>query len=219
MKMAKRVFLTAQIISVLFGAVGCMSESDSSGSEPNVEIEIENGGEYVSESGSSGSGPNVEIEMEDGGIIQLTLDRENAPITVDNFVSLVSEGFYDGLIFHRVMSGFMIQGGCPHGQGMGGSGTNITGEFQANGVNNTIRHDRGVISMARSGDPNSASSQFFITHGNATFLDGEYAAFGRVTSGMEVVDRIASVETDGDPPAGSSRPLEPVVIKTIRMLD
>ena len=200
MKMAKLAFLTAQFISILFGgAVGCESQSGSDS--------------------AASSGPNVEIEMEDGGIIQLTLDRENAPITVDNFVSLVSEGFYDGLIFHRVMSGFMIQGGCPLGRGMGGSGTNITGEFRSNGVNNTISHNRGVVSMARSGDPDSASSQFFITHGDATFLDGEYAAFGRVTSGMEVVDRIASVETDGDPPVGSSRPLEPVVIKTIRILE
>jgi len=191
MKMAKLAFLTAQFIAVLFGAVGC-----------------------VSQSGSGGSGPNIEIEMEDGGIIRLTLDRDNAPITVDNFVSLASEGFYDGLIFHRVISDFMVQGGCPLGAGNGGSGTNIIGEFQSNGVNNTIRHDRGVISMARSNDHNSASSQFFITHGNSRFLDGEYAAFGTVTSGMDVVDRIASVETDP-----TDRPLTPVVIKTIRVID
>ena len=191
MKMAKLAFLTAQFISILLGgAVGCESQSGSGG----------------------GSGPNVEIEMMDGGIIQLTLDRENAPITVDNFVSLASEGFYDGLVFHRVMSGFMIQGGCPQGSGTGGSETRITGEFQSNGINNPIRHDRGVISMARSGDPNTASSQFFITHANARFLDGDYAAFGTVTSGMDVVDRIASVDTDS-----VDRPLTPVVIKTIRI--
>jgi len=195
MKMAKLAFLAAQVLAVLFGAVGCVSESGGSSS-------------------SSDSSPNIEIEMEDGGIIQLTLDRENAPITVDNFVSLASEGFYDGLIFHRVISGFMIQGGCPRGAGNAGSGTNITGEFQSNGVNNTIRHNRGVISMARTGDPNSASSQFFITHRNARNLDGEYAAFGTVTSGMDVVDRIASVETDG-----ADRPITPVVIKTIRVIE
>ena len=165
------------------------------------------------------SGPIVEIEMEDGGIIQLELDRENAPITVDNFISLVSEGFYDGLTFHRVIPGFVIQGGCPLGVGTGGSGTTITGEFQSNGINNTIRHNRGVISMARASDPNSASSQFFITHENARFLDGDQAAFGRVTSGMDVVDRIAAVETDGEHPVGMSRPLEPVVIRTIRIIE
>ena len=136
------------------------------------------------------------IEMENGGEIKLELCPEAAPKTVENFEKLVKEGFYDGLIFHRVISGFMIQGGDPLGNGMGGADKNIPGEFMANGWNNTLKHERGVISMARAFDPNSASSQFFIMHQNAPHLDGQYAAFGKVISGMEVVDEIASVPTD-----------------------
>ncbi len=139
----------------------------------------------------------VQIEMADGGIIKIELDHTAAPITAKNFETLVSEGFYDGLIFHRVISGFMIQGGDPTGTGMGGAKENIKGEFAANGIKNPISHKRGVISMARSNRPDSASSQFFICHADATFLDGQYAAFGHVTEGMDVVDRIASVRTDG----------------------
>ena len=139
----------------------------------------------------------VQIEMADGGIIKIELNPEAAPITCANFEKLVSEGFYDGLIFHRVISGFMIQGGDPTGTGMGGSDENIKGEFKINGIHNPISHKRGVISMARSQRYNSASSQFFICHADATFLDGQYAAFGHVVEGMEVVDRIASVATDG----------------------
>lgn len=140
----------------------------------------------------------VQIEMADGGIIKIELDHNAAPITAKNFEKLVSEGFYDGLIFHRVIVGFMIQGGDPTGTGMGGSKQNIKGEFAANGVKNPISHKRGVISMARSNRPDSASSQFFICHADATFLDGQYAAFGHVTEGMDVVDRIANVRTDGN---------------------
>ena len=135
----------------------------------------------------------VQIEMSDGGIIKIELDPKAAPITCANFEKLVSEGFYDGLIFHRVIAGFMIQGGDPTGTGMGGSDENIKGEFKINGINNPLSHKRGVISMARSQRYNSASSQFFICHADATFLDGQYAAFGHVVEGMEVVDRIASV--------------------------
>jgi peptidyl-prolyl cis-trans isomerase B (cyclophilin B) len=138
----------------------------------------------------------VVIEMENGGIIRIELCPEAAPITVKNFESLVSEGFYDGLIFHRVIKGFMIQGGDPLGNGMGGSEKKIKGEFRSNGVNNPLRHTRGVISMARSYDPNSASSQFFIMHADAPHLDGQYAAFGRVVEGMDVVDEIAGIPTD-----------------------
>ncbi len=138
----------------------------------------------------------VQITMEDGGIIKIELLPEYAPITCANFEKLVGEGFYDGLIFHRVISGFMIQGGDPTGTGCGGSDKNIKGEFAMNGVRNALSHERGVISMARSQDPNSASSQFFICHDDAKFLDGQYAAFGRVTEGMEVVDRIAETETN-----------------------
>ena len=138
----------------------------------------------------------VVIEMENGGKIELELYPEVAPKTVANFTKLVSEGFYDGLIFHRVIPGFMIQGGDPQGTGMGGAKNKIVGEFKANGFNNTLKHTRGVISMARAYDPNSASSQFFIMPANAPHLDGQYAAFGKVVSGIEVVDEIASIPTD-----------------------
>ncbi|MDY2847828.1 MAG: peptidylprolyl isomerase [Oscillospiraceae bacterium] len=144
----------------------------------------------------------VVIEMENGKKIKLELYPDAAPITVENFENLVKSGFYDGLIFHRVIEGFMIQGGDPEGTGMGGSGKNIKGEFAANGVKNPIKHTRGVISMARSMMPNSASSQFFIMHKDAPHLDGSYAAFGKVVEGIEVVDEIASTKTDyNDRPA------------------
>ena len=138
----------------------------------------------------------VVIEMENGAKIELELYPEVAPITVKNFESLVSKGFYDGLTFHRVIPGFMIQGGDPLGNGMGGAEKNIKGEFRANGHNNPIKHKRGVISMARAFDPNSASSQFFIMHADAPHLDGQYAAFGKVVSGIDAVDEIASIPTD-----------------------
>lgn len=138
----------------------------------------------------------VTIEMENGKKIRLELYPETAPITVANFEKLVKEGFYDGLIFHRVISGFMIQGGDPEGTGMGGSKEKIKGEFRANGVKNDLKHTRGVISMARSQNPNSASSQFFIMHKDAPHLDGQYAAFGKVVEGIEVVDEIAGCKTD-----------------------
>ena len=139
--------------------------------------------------------PIVTITMEDGGEIQIELFAETAPNTVRNFVSLVSKGFYDGTTFHRVISGFMIQGGDPEGTGMGGPGYCIKGEFKMNGVDNGLSHKRGVLSMARSQSPNSAGSQFFIMHQDAKHLDGQYAAFGKVTSGMDVVDAIASTKT------------------------
>ena len=138
----------------------------------------------------------VVIEMENGAKIELELYPEHAPITVKNFEKLVSEGFYDGLTFHRIIPGFMIQGGDPLGNGMGGADENIEGEFRANGHDNPIKHVRGVISMARAFNPNSASSQFFIMHADAPHLDGQYAAFGKVISGMEAVDEIAEVPTD-----------------------
>ena len=138
----------------------------------------------------------ADIEVENYGTITVKLYGQQAPITVNNFVNLAKSGFYDGLCFHRVIPGFMIQGGDPLGNGMGGSDEKIKGEFKANGVNNELKHERGVISMARSFDKNSASSQFFIMHKNAPHLDGSYAAFGRVVSGIEVVDEIASIPTD-----------------------
>ncbi|MBR7117665.1 MAG: peptidylprolyl isomerase [Clostridia bacterium] len=138
----------------------------------------------------------VLIEMENGAKIEIELYPEVAPITVANFEKLVKAGFYDGLTFHRVIPGFMIQGGDPLGNGMGGAEENIKGEFRANGVKNDLKHERGVISMARSFNPNSASSQFFIMHADAPHLDGQYAAFGRVVSGIEAVDEIAAIPTD-----------------------
>lgn len=143
----------------------------------------------------------IVIQVKDLGDIRVALNEEAAPITVENFKKLVSEGFYDGLTFHRVIPGFMVQGGCPEGTGTGGPGYHIKGEFAANGVKNGVKHDRGVISMARAMDPDSAGSQFFIMHADAPHLDGQYAAFGKVESGMEVVDKIANVVTDfGDKP-------------------
>ena len=139
--------------------------------------------------------PVVRIEMESGSVIRVELYPEIAPITVENFKSLVDKHFYDGLIFHRVIPGFMIQGGCPNGTGMGGPGHNIKGEFRSNGVDNDLKHARGVISMARSMMPDSAGSQFFIMHADAPHLDGQYAAFGKVIEGMDAVDAIASTRT------------------------
>ncbi len=153
--------------------------------------------------------PEVKIIMEDGGEIVLELYPDKAPNTVNNFLSLASSGFYDGLTFHRVISGFMIQGGDPNGTGTGGPGYTIKGEFSLNGFkSNNIKHARGVISMARAMSPNSAGSQFFIMHANASYLDGQYAAFGRVIKGMDVVDKIASVATDY-----MDKPKTPQVIK------
>lgn len=139
--------------------------------------------------------PKVTITMENGKTIKLELYPDIAPKTVENFKSLVEKGFYDGLIFHRVIPGFMIQGGCPEGSGMGGPGYTIKGEFDRNGVKNPLKHTRGVISMARASHPDSAGSQFFIMHEDAPHLDGQYAAFGKVVEGIEVVDEIASVST------------------------
>ena len=139
--------------------------------------------------------PVVTITMTNGDVMKAELYPEIAPNTVNNFISLVQKGFYDGLIFHRVISGFMIQGGDPQGTGMGGPGYSIKGEFAMNGVRNDLKHTRGVLSMARSMMPNSAGSQFFIMHANAPHLDGQYAAFGKVVEGLDVVDKIASVRT------------------------
>ena len=156
----------------------------------------------------------VKITMEDGDVITLSLNAAAAPITVENFLKLVKEGFYDGLTFHRVIPGFMIQGGCPQGTGTGGPGYQIQGEFQLNGIPNPIKHLRGVISMARSQNPDSAGSQFFIMHQNAPHLDGQYAAFGQVEEGLDVVDKIAAVKT-----GFSDKPEKPVVMKDIRVAD
>lgn len=179
--------ITSVLVSLMLLTVmlaGCGAGSDSS---------KDNQGEKVT------GKVQAEIDVKDYGVITLELDADVAPITVANFVKLAKEGFYDGLTFHRIISGFMIQGGDPLGNGTGGSEETIKGEFSSNGVENNISHVRGVISMARSAEYDSASSQFFIVHKDSTFLDGQYAAFGKVTSGMEVVDAICndvSVEDD-----------------------
>ena len=161
----------------------------------------------------------VEINVKDYGTIYLTLDGEQAPITVKNFVKLAKEGFYDGLTFHRVIDGFMIQGGDPDGDGTGGSSETIKGEFSSNGVDNTIKHERGVISMARSQAPDSASSQFFIVHKTSSHLDGNYAAFGKVTKGMEVVDKIVEkVAKKGDGNGMLPKKNQPV-IESIKIIE
>ena len=161
--------------------------------------------------------PIAKITMEDGGVIEIELSPKDAPITVENFVSLAKDGFYNGLTFHRIVPGFVIQGGDPLGNGMGGSEKNIKGEFLENGVPNNLKHTKGVISMARAFDPNSASSQFFIVLESSPMvsysLDGKYAGFGIVTSGIEVVDKIAEAETDFN-----DKPLKDIKIKTIEIL-
>ena len=154
--------------------------------------------------------PIVTIKMSTGDIMKIELYPDIAPKTVENFVSLVSKGFYDGLIFHRVINGFMIQGGDPEGTGMGGPGYSIPGEFAQNGFENSLKHTEGVISMARSMDPNSAGSQFFIMHKTSPHLDGSYAAFGKVIEGLDVVDKIATVKTDW-----SDRPLVNQVMEKV----
>ena len=154
--------------------------------------------------------PIVTFEMENGDVMKAELYPEIAPNTVNNFISLINKGFYDGLIFHRVIRGFMIQGGCPNGNGMGGPGYGIKGEFGQNGFKNDLKHTKGVLSMARSMMPNSAGSQFFIMHMDAPHLDGAYAAFGKVTEGLDIVDKIACVATDY-----SGRPLEDQRIKKV----
>lgn len=154
--------------------------------------------------------PVVTFEMENGDVMKAELYPEIAPNTVNNFISLVKKGYYDGLIFHRVIRGFMIQGGCPDGTGMGGPGYQIKGEFAQNGFKNELRHDPGVLSMARAMHPDSAGSQFFIMHEKSPHLDGSYAAFGKITEGMDVVNKIAEAETDyGD------RPIEEQRMKTV----
>lgn len=218
-KKKKNVFLSpavliamALIVAVVIGLTVAIVQLNNAEEEPN---------DTSSHTTSGSSGETLkgtyyaELEMEDGGKIVMELYADIAPITVTNFVKLVQEKFYDGLTFHRVVEGFMVQTGDPKGDGTGGSAETIFGEFAANGFENNLSHTRGVISMARRGNPyfDSASSQFFICHGDSTFLDGQYAAFGKVISGMDVVDRIASVPVKGE------TPLEKVVIKTIRMID
>ena len=155
----------------------------------------------------------VVITMENGKQMKFKLRPDCAPISCENFEKLVKQGFYDGLCFHRVISGFMIQGGCPDGTGMGGPGWKIKGEFLANGVNNPLKHTRGVLSMARAGHPDSAGSQFFIMHADAPYLDGNYAAFGEIVEGLDVVDEITSVMTNP-----MDHPLQPQIMKKVEII-
>lgn len=159
------------------------------------------------------SNPIVTITMENGNEIKVELYPEVAPNTVNNFISLVQKGFYNGLIFHRVIPGFMIQGGCPQGSGTGGPGYGIKGEFSGNGFKNDLKHTKGVISMARSAHPDSAGSQFFIMHENSPHLDGQYAAFGKVTEGIEEVDRIASTKKDFRDRPAEDQKIEKVTVE------
>jgi peptidyl-prolyl cis-trans isomerase B (cyclophilin B) len=190
---------------MLFALAGCgkNNASDKVGQE---ETSAQTEGENIVK---------AQITMENGGVIDLELYPDIAPITVENFKSLCEEGFYDGLTFHRIISGFMIQGGDPEGNGTGGPGYSIKGEFELNGVQNDLKHERGVISMARSQNYDSAGSQFFIMHEDADYLDGSYAAFGRVVDGMDVVDEIAATPVSYD----GSTPLEAPVIESIKIIE
>lgn len=203
--MRKQITVLLMTIVMIFAVTGCggSSGNDTAGSGTSDML-----------TGTH----HVEIQIKDYGTIKAELDADTAPITVTNFVKLAKKGFYDGLTFHRIISGFMIQGGDPKGNGTGGSGENIKGEFSVNGVENNISHVRGTISMARAQDYDSASSQFFIMHQDAANLDGQYAAFGTVTEGMEIVDKICQdtpvIDSNGTVEAGKAP-----VIETIKVLD
>ena len=208
------------LCTVLLAAVitGCSSDKKDEG-KAKQEASDHSGDETADHKEDLLSGlHHAEIEINDYGTISLELDADTAPVSVTNFVTLAKDGFYDGLTFHRIISGFMIQGGDPSGNGTGGSDPEITGEFSSNGVENNIAHERGVISMARSQNPDSASSQFFIMHQDSPHLDGDYAAFGHVTSGIEIVDQICEntpVQDDNGTVDAGDQP----VIKTIRVID
>lgn len=205
----KKIVIILSCVVILFGLTACSSEKNDTKEKESNENREE---KYMT------GKHNVKIEIEDYGDITLELDADVAPITVTNFINLVNDKFYDGLTFHRIISGFMIQGGDPEGNGTGGSDKEIKGEFSANGVKNDISHKRGVISMARAQAYDSASSQFFIVHEDSTFLDGQYAAFGHVTDGMEVVDKICEkvkVEDDNGTVLSKNQPK----IKKIVVID
>lgn len=206
MKNYQKYILVALLLILVIGVIAVLNQKIN---EKNSKKETE---EYLV------GKYQVEIDVKDYGKISLELDADVAPITVTNFINLVNEKFYDGITFHRIIDGFMIQGGDPTGTGYSGSDKTIKGEFSANGVENSISHVRGVISMARSNDYNSASSQFFIVHEDSTFLDGNYAAFGKVTSGMDVVDKIATTVQVEDDNGTVSKENQPV-INTIRVVE
>ena len=204
------------LIAAMIMMAGCgSSDSDAGEQEAEQEQAVEEAAEETAEPIGI---HHAEIDIADYGTIKLELDGDTAPVTVQNFMDLANSGFYDGLTFHRIMDGFMIQGGDPQGNGTGGSDKNIKGEFAVNGVENDISHVKGVISMARAQDPDSASSQFFITVADSTFLDGQYAGFGHVTEGQDVADKIAA---DAQPldDNGTIAPEDQPVITTIRIID
>lgn len=226
MKKLTVLFLCMSFLSV--AVAGCSSGADNTAAADNPEAltpaeDADTAQDAETDAGDGSEGlltglHHVEIEVADYGTISLELDADTAPISVTNFVNLAGEGFYDGLTFHRIISGFMIQGGDPLGNGTGGSDTSIKGEFSSNGIENDISHVRGVISMARSMDPDSASSQFFIVHEDSTFLDGEYAAFGHVTEGIEIVDQICTdtpVQDDNGTVAEDDQP----TITAVKVID
>lgn len=213
--MKKGYFLLSILISVVL--LGACSMTDSSEKiEEQTKEEITNSTveeateESLDEKGDITQLPVVTMKMEEGGEVELVLYPQFAPNTVNNFIALIKEGFYDGLTFHRVLPNFMIQGGDPQGNGTGSPGYSIKGEFSSNDFPNELKHERGVLSMARSGDPNSAGSQFFITVADSPHLDGDYAAFGEVIKGMDVIDRIVVTETDA-----SDKPVEDQVIQSM----
>lgn len=214
--------VTVWLLTLAFAATmlaGCGSKTDTTDTtetteETSAADETSDGAADTADTSEDGellTGlHHVTIDVQDYGTISLELDADTAPISVTNFINLANEGFYDGLTFHRIISGFMIQGGDPNGNGTGGSEKTIKGEFSANGVENDISHVRGVISMARANDPDSGSSQFFIVHEDSTFLDGQYAAFGHVTDGMDVVDAICEavpVQDNNGTVAAADQPL------------
>jgi peptidyl-prolyl cis-trans isomerase B (cyclophilin B) len=201
-----RHILIALVVMMMFLLTACGgSDSDTAGTYTPAELDT--AATYY-----------ADIDIEDYGVITIELDQEAAPVTCANFVELAESGFYDGLTFHRIIAGFMMQGGDPLGNGTGGSENNIVGEFSSNGIDNDLSHERGVISMARSSDPNSASSQFFICHEDSDFLDGDYAAFGVVTEGLDVVDAVCTeaqpTDSNGTIPAEAQPVIKTITIRT-----
>lgn len=211
--MKKKVLIISAIMLAAFSLAGCQSKTEQ---EPKEQAQQSQ--EEQSNADLLSGKHHAEITVKDYGTIKVELDADTAPVTVTNFVDLANDGFYDGLTFHRIISGFMIQGGDPQGNGTGGSGKTIKGEFSSNGVENPISHERGVISMARSRDYDSASSQFFIMHEDTDSLDGEYAAFGHVTEGMEIVDKICE-DTKVDDDKGTVAAENQPVIETVKIID
>jgi len=211
----KRFKITACFVLAICmtaGLVGCSKVKNE-----NTSAEVTTATETTAAAGTAVADvqrPVVTIKMKDGGVIKAELYPEVAPNTVNNFISLINKGYYNGIVFHRVIEGFMIQGGSPDGTGGGDPGYAIRGEFTANGFQNNLKHTRGVLSMARRNDPDSAGSQFFIMHGDADWLDGQYAAFGKVIEGMDVVDRIASVQTDSNDKPLEDQAMEEVTVET-----